>query len=269
MNYEPLFTTYSQLSFVEPSTETNSHNGKSMKGIRQERYSSRQEHFDVIDDNDIEQVARDEQEEREKEILHRRSAEKLEAEKAKLEVEKAKLEEAKAKQALSELQGKQAELERRFADMEARQRAMPPPGAMMGGQGGPGGPPQMGGRKLASAEEFDVLKGQPGVQMLDPTNLAGIKAAIEGAPSSFVWFYAPWCGFCTRLIPTMVDVVKQMNGRIPIFLVNADNQPDIGRAFEIKGFPTLNAYKGNSGAPIVYNGDRSANDIVSFLNNQL
>jgi thiol-disulfide isomerase/thioredoxin len=95
-----------------------------------------------------------------------------------------------------------------------------------------------------------------------------IKEDGNNKITSFIWFYADWCGFCTRLIPAMEEVgrgLKDYRNKVNLYLVDADNKPAIMSTFNVRGFPTLNVYHGQPGVPTVYSGDRSASDMINFL----
>lgn len=63
--------------------------------------------------------------------------------------------------------------------------------------------------------------------------------------TSLVEFYAPWCGHCKNLAPTMKKVAKKLDGLVQVVTVNCDlesNKPLCGE-YEVKGFPTLKVFK--------------------------
>ncbi len=52
-------------------------------------------------------------------------------------------------------------------------------------------------------------------------------------------FWAPWCGPCRQLAPTLEAVADQEAGRIRIVTVNVDENPKIAARFGIRALPTL------------------------------
>lgn len=63
--------------------------------------------------------------------------------------------------------------------------------------------------------------------------------------TSLVEFYAPWCGHCKNLAPTMKKVAKKLDGLVQVVTVNCDvdsNKPLCGE-YGVEGFPTLKVFK--------------------------
>lgn len=56
-------------------------------------------------------------------------------------------------------------------------------------------------------------------------------------------FWAPWCAPCRSISPALKQLGKQYEGRVDVWKVNADEQPDLLRQLRIYGIPTLIVYK--------------------------
>ena len=56
-------------------------------------------------------------------------------------------------------------------------------------------------------------------------------------------FWAPWCAPCRSITPALKQLEKQYEGRVDVWQVNADEQPDLLRNLRIYGIPTLIVYK--------------------------
>ena len=52
-------------------------------------------------------------------------------------------------------------------------------------------------------------------------------------------FWAPWCGPCRVIEPALKKVGGEYEGRVDVWKVNADEQPEILRQLGIMGIPTL------------------------------
>jgi len=94
-------------------------------------------------------------------------------------------------------------------------------------------------------------------------------ATVDGSKNVFVKFYAPWCGHCKSLAPAY-EVVGDSFGRessVVIAKIDCDTHKTACSRFDVKGYPTLKYFpKGETKDPEVYNGGRTAEDIVSFVN---
>jgi thioredoxin len=55
--------------------------------------------------------------------------------------------------------------------------------------------------------------------------------------------WAPWCGPCKMIKPTLEKLAPEYDGRVDFWQVNADDNPDLLRSLGIFGIPTLVAYR--------------------------
>ena len=98
---------------------------------------------------------------------------------------------------------------------------------------------------------------------------------FEGQNSpSLIMYYADWCGHCKRAKPELEAAKSQYNGKVKIIMLNAEDPENASllKQEDVQGFPTIRYYK--SGMPTVgkksdyeeYNGDRTKEDFLQFLN---
>lgn len=83
-----------------------------------------------------------------------------------------------------------------------------------------------------------------------------------------VFFYAPWCGHCKRLMPTWKEFKNRMQHKIKIKEINADKNKEIIRKEGVQGYPTIRLYPyglGNKLNMKEYNGDRTMESLMKFV----
>ena len=52
-------------------------------------------------------------------------------------------------------------------------------------------------------------------------------------------FWASWCAPCRMLMPLLEELALQHQGQFTLLKINADEQPQIAEAFQVKGLPTV------------------------------
>ena len=56
-------------------------------------------------------------------------------------------------------------------------------------------------------------------------------------------FWAPWCGPCRQLAPTIDEIAKEGEGKIDVFKCNIDENPEMPSKFGVRSIPTLMIFK--------------------------
>ncbi len=78
-----------------------------------------------------------------------------------------------------------------------------------------------------------------------------------------VEFYAPWCGHCKQLTPEYEKAAATLKGVAKVVAVDATAHQSLAQKYQIQGFPTLKIFGADKKSPVDYQGERSANAIVS------
>jgi thioredoxin 1 len=52
-------------------------------------------------------------------------------------------------------------------------------------------------------------------------------------------FWAPWCGPCRALTPTINDLAETYAGRVKVGKVNVDDNPEVAQQYGVRSIPTL------------------------------
>jgi len=104
------------------------------------------------------------------------------------------------------------------------------------------------------------------VEVLTNDNFDDI--ALDQNKDVLVEFYAPWCGHCKALEPVYEKVGKTFanEGNCVVAKVDADGEKELGSRFGIQGFPTIKFFSKTNKEGEEYNGGRSEQDFIDFLN---
>ncbi|MBO4868198.1 MAG: thioredoxin [Clostridia bacterium] len=87
-------------------------------------------------------------------------------------------------------------------------------------------------------------------------NAGNFDGIIKGSDLPvLVDFWAPWCGPCRMLAPTVAAVADKYGDKVKVCKVNVDEEPDLARRFEIMYIPTLIVFR--NGQPV-----RQSNGLV-------
>src|SRR5437763_15132183 len=74
------------------------------------------------------------------------------------------------------------------------------------------------------------------------------QEVVKSEQPVLVDFWAPWCGPCRALAPTIDRIATQFAGRVKVGKLNTDDNPDLAVRYSISGIPQVLLFKG-SGEP--------------------
>ena len=70
------------------------------------------------------------------------------------------------------------------------------------------------------------------------------KVTADTTVPVVVDFYADWCGPCKIMAPLLDDVALRRAGELLVVKLDTDRNPVTGQQFNIRGIPTLIAFRG-------------------------
>jgi thioredoxin len=71
------------------------------------------------------------------------------------------------------------------------------------------------------------------------TDAAFEKAVMQSPLPTIVDFWAPWCGPCRMVAPTLESLAKEYSGKLLVAKVNTDENPEWAMKFGVQGIPTM------------------------------
>ena len=60
-----------------------------------------------------------------------------------------------------------------------------------------------------------------------------------GKQPALIDFYASWCGPCKGLAPILEELSEEYEGRINVYKIDIDEEPELASIFNIRSVPTL------------------------------
>jgi thioredoxin 1 len=91
---------------------------------------------------------------------------------------------------------------------------------------------------------------------------------MKSGQLALVDFWAEWCGPCRMLGPTVEAIADEMAGKMKVFKMNVDENPNVPTRFHIRGIPTIIFIK-NGQAVDQLVGNHPKDTILDVINKHL
>jgi len=69
------------------------------------------------------------------------------------------------------------------------------------------------------------------------------EEVLDAAKPVLVDFWAPWCGYCTRLAPIMDELAQELGDQIKVVKINVDENRSLAQRYGIMSLPTMVVFK--------------------------
>ena len=71
------------------------------------------------------------------------------------------------------------------------------------------------------------------------TDAAFEETVLQSEIPAIVDFWAPWCGPCKMVAPTLEKLAKEYAGKLLVAKVNTDENPEWAGRYGVQGIPTM------------------------------
>lgn len=97
--------------------------------------------------------------------------------------------------------------------------------------------------RIREKKLYELMKTQREKERMppEPEHLtdSNFDNVINKNPLVLIDFWAPWCGPCRALAPTIEEVSREYAGKILVGKLNVDENPQTAERFQIFSIPTL------------------------------
>jgi thioredoxin 1 len=69
------------------------------------------------------------------------------------------------------------------------------------------------------------------------------QEVLDSSIPVLVDFWAPWCGPCRMLTPTIEELAREYDGKVKVGKLNTDESPEVPSKYGISSIPTVLLFK--------------------------
>jgi thioredoxin 1 len=91
---------------------------------------------------------------------------------------------------------------------------------------------------------------------------------LKSSTPVLVDFWAPWCGPCRAVAPTVDAISQQFEGRLKVVKLNTDEAGEVAVKYSVTSIPTIMLFKGGEMVERVM-GNRPKADLVAMVTRHL
>jgi thioredoxin 1 len=97
-------------------------------------------------------------------------------------------------------------------------------------------------KRLKKLTELEERRQEMSPQPLHVTD-ANFQEIVNKHLMAFIDFWAPWCGPCLALAPTVEELAQEYSGKIFVGKLNVDDNPKTAECFQVFSIPTMVIFK--------------------------
>jgi len=116
---------------------------------------------------------------------------------------------------------------------------------------------------------FRKAAGMASLNVIELTTANWEKEVVQSDKPVLVDFWAPWCGPCRMLAPTVDKIAEQFAGKVKVGKLNTDENQEIAIKYGISAIPALLLFKGGDKPIDKQIGNQPMENIVKMLNRAL
>jgi thioredoxin 1 len=124
-------------------------------------------------------------------------------------------------------------------------------------------------------QKYYIRKIERRKRMIQHLSMEGFKKQVfdldkneqwkfEGEKPAIIDFYAEWCGPCKMLGPVLEELATEYAGKLDIYKIDTDKEPELSARFNIQSVPSL-LFAPKEGSPSMALGALPKGELVKAI----